>query len=87
MGEKIFNELQPILMERLGRAYNCDSEYKRAREEEYRIFDRISGHFGKEQLQMLEEFCEAKSIANGRCEMIAYLQGMRDLAALLGIMG
>ena len=84
MGENIFEELQPTLMERLGRVYNSDSGYKKAREEKNRIFNRISENFGKEQLQLLEEYLDAVSIANGICEMLAYSQGIRDLAALLG---
>lgn len=86
MGKKIFEEMQPGIIERLGEAYNRDPEYKRAVEEESKWYKKMQESLvGEEQMRFFNGLCAAISAKNGICEMLAYEQGMKDLAAMLGM--
>ena len=79
------NEIQPIITERLGRFYNQDYEYKNALNKENKSFKRLEEILPENQLQIAKDYQSAICSTLGICEMIAYRQGMRDMAALLGI--
>lgn len=85
MNTEFLNEMQPNLSERLGRFYSRDCEYKEALEKENGIFLKLEESLSEGQLQMVKDYQNAVSRTWGICEMIAYRQGMRDMAALIGI--
>lgn len=85
MDTGFFNEMQPNLSERLGRFYSRDCEYKEALERETELFSELGKDLSDAQLQRIKDYQNAVSATWGICEMIAYRQGMRDMAALIGI--
>lgn len=85
MDTNFFNEMQPTIMERLGRFYNRDYEYKNALNKETESFKQLEEILSESQLQAVKDYQNAICSTWGICEMIAYRQGMRDMAALLGI--
>lgn len=85
MEKTFFDAMQPNLMERLGNFYNRDCEYKQALKEEIDFFKQLEGSLSEEQLQAVKNYHDAICRTSGVCEMLAYRQGMRDLAGILGI--
>ncbi len=85
MNTEFLNDMQPNLTERLGRFYCRDVEYKKALKRENELFGRLEKSFSEDQLQMMRDYQNALYATWGVCEIIAYRQGMRDMAALIGI--
>lgn len=82
-----FDEMQPCIMDRLGRIYNCDSDYKKSIEKETELFEQLEENLTEEQIQMIRNYQGAICGTMGICEILSYRQGMRDLAGILGIEG
>lgn len=82
-----FEEMQPCIMDRLGRIYNRDSEYKQSIEKEMELFSQLEANLTENQIQMVKTYQGALCATLGICEMLSYRQGMRDLADILGIKG
>ena len=85
MNTEFLNDMQPNLTERLSRFYCRDYEYKEALKREDELFGRLEKSFSEDQLQMIRDNQNAVYATWGVCEIIAYRQGMRDMAALIGI--
>lgn len=85
MNTEFLNDMQPNLTERLGRFYCRDVEYKEALKRENELFGRLEKSFSEDQLQVMRGYRNAFYATWGVCEIIAYRQGMRDMAALIGI--
>ena len=85
MEKNFFDAIQPNLIERLGKFYNRDCEYKQALKKETELFKQLEESLSGEQLQAVKNYQDAVCRTWGICEMLAYKQGMRDLAAILGI--
>ena len=85
MNETFFDEFQSSIIERLGKVYDCNSEYKKGIEKEIELFNQLKKSFTKEQMNMVEDYQKAVYTTLGVCELLAYKQGMRDLAIILGV--
>ncbi len=85
MNNNFFNEMQPTIIERLGNIYNQNSEYQQALKNEAKLFEKIEGDFSEVQIQTVKSYYNLAYTTWGICEMLAYRQGMRDMAAILGI--
>lgn len=85
--KEFFDEMHPSLMDRLGKVYNDDSEYQKAVKKEAESFNQLEKNCTESQLEMVREYRDLIYAAGGVCEMLAYRQGMRDLAEILGIGG
>lgn len=83
MAENIFDALMPCLIERLGRIYNRDDEYQQDINREMEIFNHLAESLTGEQKKQLEEYQTATCATAGVCEILAYKQGMRDLATIM----
>ena len=84
MDTNFLNEIKPIVIERLGRFYNRDFEYKQALKNEAELFNELEKSLSESQFQAVKDYQNAICSTWGICEMISYRQGMRDMAALLG---
>lgn len=82
-----FDEIQPCIIDRLGRIYNSDPEYKKSIERETILFSQLEKHLTESQIQMVKKYHNAIYATAGICDMLSYRQGMRDLASILGIEG
>lgn len=58
-------------------------EYKRAKEEEGKIYDTLISDLTEEQKQKLDDFIGSTTWSAAIWERLAYQQGMRDLLELL----
>lgn len=85
MKDNLLTEMQPLINERLGRFYNRDTEYKQAIKNESELFKELEETLSKEQLERVKNYQLAICSTWGICEMIAYKQGMKDMATLIGI--
>lgn len=83
MEKNIFKALQPDLMERLGECYCQDEGYKRSIRREVEISEQLKESFSEEQAALAEEYHSAVSATMCLCELLAYRQGMRDMADIL----
>ena len=83
MEESILDLFEPCIIERLGNAYNRNEGYKKAIEEETRLFTCLQKNLTEDQLALVNEYGSAVSKTLGICEKLAYSQGMRDLTAIL----
>ena len=83
MGESILELFEPCIIERLGDAYNRNDRYKKAIENETRLFTQLQKSLTEDQFKMVIEYNSAVSKTLGICEKLAYRQGMRDVAAIL----
>ncbi len=85
MEKDFFDEIQPSLLDRLGRVYSSDSGYLESVSMETEAFRHLEESFTESQLEMIKGYRDAIYRTGGVCELLAYRQGMRDLAAILGI--
>lgn len=83
MEKNIFKALQRDLMERLGECYCQDEGYKRSIRREAELSKRMKGSLSEEQAALAEEYHSAVSATMCICELLAYRQGMRDMADIL----
>ena len=83
MEKNILEAFQPNIMERLGEIYWRDGGYREAFEKEKELAGRLKEIFTEEQMAMVEEYNTAISSTMGICELLAYRQGMKDMASIL----
>ena len=83
MEKDILEAFQPNIMERLGKIYWQNDSYRAAFEKEKELAERMRETFTEEQLAMVEQYHTAISSAIGICELLAYRQGMKDMASIL----
>ncbi len=87
MDINFLEEIQPCIMDRLGRIYNRDSDYKKSIKKETELFNQLEENLTENQIQLVKSYQGALCATLGICEMLSYRQGMRDLAGILGIEG
>lgn len=85
MVEKFFKDSTPCIMERLGRFYNRDDEYRQALKVESEIADKLENTLPEEHMELVKKYQTAVAATMGVCELLAYRQGMRDMGAIMGI--
>lgn len=78
-------EFNTVVYERLGRLYNRNPEYQKCVEEEKAMFEKLRGRFNEEELLLIQEYHNLTYNTMSICEILAYRQGMRDHAGILGI--
>ena len=83
MEKNILKAFQPNIVERLGEVYWRDDGYRAAFEKEKEVAERLKETFTGEQMDVVEEYYTAISSAMGICELLAYKQGMKDMASVL----
>ncbi len=83
--DDILKDYYPCIVERLSKVYNQNEEYRQNIEKENRLEDLLEKAFSGEQLRIVEEYHDAVCATLNICEVLAYRQGMRDLAEILGI--
>lgn len=83
MEKSIFKAIQPDLMERLGECYCQDDDYKRSIRRESELSEQLKENLSEEQTALAEEYHSAVSATMCICELLAYRQGMRDMADIL----
>ena len=49
------------------------------------VYDKLMGEIKKRHKKLLEEYFDTVNVTVSRIERLAYRQGMRDLAGILGI--
>ncbi|MCI9298727.1 MAG: hypothetical protein HFI10_14980 [Lachnospiraceae bacterium] len=85
MRKNYFEEMQTCIMERLGKIYNEDDEYLRKLDRENELERQMENVLPRKYRKVVEEYHDAVCDSWGVCEMLAYQQGMRDLADMLRI--
>lgn len=85
MFENFFKDSTPCIMERLGRFYNRDYEYKQALKTESEIAEKLENTLPEEHMELVKKYQTAVAATMGVCELLAYRQGMRDMGAIMGI--
>ena len=70
-------------MERLGDCYCQDDDYKRSIQKEATLSEQLKESLSEEQSALAKEYQSAASATMGICELLAYRQGMRDMAGIL----
>ena len=83
MDKNIFEAFQPNIVERLGECYCQNDSYKQSLIKEKEIAGRLKESLTKEQMSLMEQYHAAIYGTVGICELLAYRQGMRDMAAIL----
>ncbi len=83
MEKNILETFQPNIMERLGEIYWRDDRYRKTLEREKEAAERLKETFTEEQMAMVEQYHIAISSTMGICELLAYKQGMKDMASIL----
>lgn len=83
MEKNILEAFQHNIMERLGEIYWRDDGYRAALEREKELAGRLKESLTEEQMAMVEEYHTAISSTMGICELLAYRQGMKDMASIL----
>ena len=83
MEKNIFEAFRPDIMERLGECYSQDDCYKEGIRREAEILKRLEESLTEEQMALVEEYHSSLSATMGICEILAYRQGMRDMAEIL----
>lgn len=85
MGDFDFVEqlINPFMMEKLGEVYQKDKEYQKRLEDENLIYDKLSKELTDKQAEQLEKYFIAVNTTAARKEILTYIQGMKDLLALL----
>ena len=75
--------LNSSVANRLADAYTKDEEYQNRLKEEDLIYRKLSDGLSDPQAEELEQYFEAASSTLERQEMLTYIQGMKDVRALL----
>lgn len=83
MEKNIFEAFQPNIMERLGEIYWGDDGYREALEREKEAAECLKETLTEEQMDMVEQYHIDISSTMGICELLAYKQGMKDMASIL----
>lgn len=72
-----------FVADQLGEICQKDEEYQKRLREEDLMYEKLSGELPEEQAVELERYFEAASLTVARKETLIYIQGMKDLLALL----
>ena len=83
MEKDILEAFQPNIIERLGEIYWQDDSYRAAIEKEKELAERLKETLTGEQMAIVEEYHTAISSTMGICELLAYRQGLKDMAFIL----
>lgn len=84
MEESVLELITQVLTEdRIIDKVHQSEEYKRARDEEGKIYDILISDLTEQQKQRLDDFIECKTWSEAIWEKVAYQQGMRDFLKLL----
>lgn len=75
--------LTPFVIDRLADVYTKDEEYQNRLKEEDLIYQKLSDELPDEQAEELEQYFIAVSATTARKETLTYVQGMKDMLALL----
>lgn len=84
MNANFFDAMQPSILERLSRMYVDDCEYQQSIKNETEVYEQLEKEVSEEQIKMIKEYQSALYATWGICESLAYRQGMRDMAEILG---
>lgn len=85
MENDIFTALEPVITERLNNVFSQDQDYKQAVQEESIAYGKLMEGLTENQQKLLEEYFNAVNATVSVLEKLAYRQGIRDLAAILGL--
>lgn len=85
MRENFFEAMQSGIVERLGKIYNEDDEYLKKLDRENELEKQMEDVLPRKYRKVVEEYHDAVCASWGVCELLAYQQGMRDLADMLQI--
>ena len=85
MENDIFTALEPVITERLNNVFSQDQGYKQAVQEESIVYGKLMEGLTENQQKLLEEYFNAVNVTVSVLEKLAYRQGIRDLAAILGL--
>ena len=85
MENDIFTALEPVITERLNNVFSKDQGYKQAVQEESIAYGKLMEGLTENQQKLLEEYFNAVNATVSVLEKLAYRQGIRDLAAILGL--
>ncbi len=83
MEKDILDAFEPDIMERLGEVYCQNAEYKQSLKEERELSGKLKEGLTEEQAVAVEKYYASISATMGICELLAYRQGMRDMAVIL----
>lgn len=75
--------LRAALLERMGEVYCRNSAYREHIRKEEELLKQLEESLTEEQMAMVEEYHSAISSTMGICELLAYRQGMKDMADIL----
>lgn len=75
--------LNLFAVDRLAEVYVKDEEYQKRLKEEDLIYQKLSEELPDKKAKELECYFEAISFTEARKEALTYIQGMKDLFALL----
>lgn len=79
MREDVLEAMMPYLVERLGRVYERNKDYRQAIEREDKIYEKLKQGLTQDQKSQLDEYFVATKATAGVCEKLSYQQGIRDL--------
>lgn len=83
MESNIPETLQAGILERLGEVYSRNGIYRERIRREEELLKQLGETLTEEQMAMVEEYHAAISATMGICELLAYRQGMKDMADIL----
>lgn len=75
----IFEFLEPLIFERLGKILVDNEEYSKKIDEETIYYEQLKKNLEKEQQMQLEKFFDSSNNTSVFCQELAYKQGMSDL--------
>lgn len=71
--------VSPYIIENLGEVYRKDGKYQNLLKEEDLLYEKLSEELTDEQVEESEKYFEAAVAAASRKEILAYIQGMKDM--------
>ena len=79
----IIELLMPQLMDRMSKLYAKNKEYKECFDREEKLYEHLKEMLSEETARELELYFHATIDTNAITERLAYVQGMKDMLALL----
>ena len=80
---EVLELIEPLLIDRTGKLYQDNEEYKESARKEEVLFEQLSAKLTEEQARELNQFTSAANATSAITERLAYIQGMKDMLALL----
>ena len=80
---EVLELIEPLLIDRTGKLYQDNEEYKESTRKEEELFEQLSDKLTEEQVRELDQFLSATNATLAIIEHLAYIQGMKDMLALL----